>query len=60
MLKYVYHHCLFAQRHPFCAKNNKIITCLLVKIHAHFVVFVQCLIYFRYFSLQKSIKGFNK
>lgn len=35
---------------PFVQKNNKIITCLLVKTHAHFVVFVQCLIYFRYFS----------
>lgn len=50
MLKYVYRHCLFAQRYPFCAKNNKIITCLLVKAHAHFVIFVQSLIYFRYFS----------
>lgn len=43
MLKYVYHHCLIAQRHPFCARNNKIITCLLVKIHAHFVFLCKAL-----------------
>ena len=57
MLKYVYRHCLFAQRHPFCAKNNKIITCLLSENPCTFCCFCAMPYLFQIFFLTEKYQG---